>query len=163
MGRRQGGPSRTGTKRARILKRYVTDEQRSRRPIFHRNPLGRGQLAVFPPPRRILTYQCIAKIIAIEPTDPNREKLNLGGGITLEYVEAKFRLEPPVEGPREVRFKEPHKIWGVTSETGRLWQRQEGEPPTYLVEHGIFTASLNRHPELVVGKGFVVLLPDDSR
>ena len=34
MGRRQGGPSRTGTKRARILMRYVTDEQRSRRPIF---------------------------------------------------------------------------------------------------------------------------------
>ena len=34
MGRRQGGPSRTGTKRARILKRYVTDEQCSRRPIF---------------------------------------------------------------------------------------------------------------------------------
>jgi hypothetical protein len=34
MGRRLGGPSRTGTKRARILKRYVTDEQRSGRPIF---------------------------------------------------------------------------------------------------------------------------------
>jgi len=34
MGRRQGGPSRTGT-RGRYLKRYVTDEQRSRRPIFN--------------------------------------------------------------------------------------------------------------------------------
>jgi hypothetical protein len=34
MGRRRGGPSRTGTKKARILKRYVTDEQRNRRPIF---------------------------------------------------------------------------------------------------------------------------------
>jgi hypothetical protein len=33
MGRRQGGPSRTGTKGA-YLNRYVTDEQRSRRPIF---------------------------------------------------------------------------------------------------------------------------------
>ena len=33
MGRRQGGPSRTGTKGA-YLNRYVTDEQRGRRPIF---------------------------------------------------------------------------------------------------------------------------------
>jgi hypothetical protein len=30
------------------LNRYVTDEQRSRRPIFIATPLGRGQLAVFP-------------------------------------------------------------------------------------------------------------------
>jgi hypothetical protein len=34
MGRRQGGPSRTGTKGA-YLNRYVTDEQRRRRPIFN--------------------------------------------------------------------------------------------------------------------------------
>src|SRR5271165_7024311 len=34
MGRRQGGPSRTGVKGA-YLNRYVTDEQRSRRPIFN--------------------------------------------------------------------------------------------------------------------------------
>src|SRR5271165_3768313 len=33
MGRRQGGPSRTGVKGA-YLNRYVTDEQRGRRPIF---------------------------------------------------------------------------------------------------------------------------------
>ena len=33
MGRRQSGPSRTGTKGA-YLNRYVTGEQRSRRPIF---------------------------------------------------------------------------------------------------------------------------------
>ena len=33
MGRRQGGPSRTGAKGA-YLNRYVTDEQRSRRPVF---------------------------------------------------------------------------------------------------------------------------------
>src|ERR1700682_5830240 len=37
MGRRQGA----------YLNRYVTDEQRSRRPIFIATPLGRGQLAVF--------------------------------------------------------------------------------------------------------------------
>jgi hypothetical protein len=34
MGRRQGGPSRTSAKGA-YLNRYVTDEQRSRRPIFN--------------------------------------------------------------------------------------------------------------------------------
>jgi hypothetical protein len=34
MGRRQGGPSRTGGKSGTYLNRYVTDEQRSRRPIF---------------------------------------------------------------------------------------------------------------------------------
>jgi hypothetical protein len=34
MGRRQGGPSRTGGKSGAYLDRYVTDEQRSRRPIF---------------------------------------------------------------------------------------------------------------------------------
>jgi hypothetical protein len=34
MGRRQGGPSRTGGKEGAYLNRYVTDEQRSRRPIF---------------------------------------------------------------------------------------------------------------------------------
>jgi hypothetical protein len=33
MGRRQGGPSRTGSEGA-YLNRYVTDEQRSRPPIF---------------------------------------------------------------------------------------------------------------------------------
>jgi hypothetical protein len=33
MGRRQGGPSRTGARGA-YLNRYVTDEQRGRRPIF---------------------------------------------------------------------------------------------------------------------------------
>src|ERR1700722_13779718 len=33
MGRRHGGPSRTGPEGA-YLNRYVTDEQRSRRPIF---------------------------------------------------------------------------------------------------------------------------------
>ena len=34
IGRRQGRPSRTGGKSGAYLNRYVTDEQRSRRPIF---------------------------------------------------------------------------------------------------------------------------------
>jgi hypothetical protein len=42
---KMGGPARR--EEGAYLNRYVTDEQRSRRPIF--NPtLGRGQLAVFP-------------------------------------------------------------------------------------------------------------------
>jgi hypothetical protein len=35
MGRRQGGPSRTGGKEGAYLNRYVTGEQRCRRPIFN--------------------------------------------------------------------------------------------------------------------------------
>jgi hypothetical protein len=38
MGRRQGGPSRTGVRSGAYLNRYVTDEQRSRRPIFIATP-----------------------------------------------------------------------------------------------------------------------------
>jgi hypothetical protein len=34
MGHRQGGPSRTGGNEGAYLNRYVTDEQRRRRPIF---------------------------------------------------------------------------------------------------------------------------------
>jgi hypothetical protein len=34
MGRRRGGASRTGTYEGAYLNRYVTEEQRSRRPIF---------------------------------------------------------------------------------------------------------------------------------
>ena len=34
MGRRQGGPSRTGGRCGAYLNGYVTDEQRGRRPIF---------------------------------------------------------------------------------------------------------------------------------
>ena len=34
MGRRQGGPSRTGGMSGAYLNRYLTDEQRGRRPIF---------------------------------------------------------------------------------------------------------------------------------
>jgi hypothetical protein len=35
MGRRQGGPSRTGSREGAYLNRYVTDEQRGSRPIFN--------------------------------------------------------------------------------------------------------------------------------
>ena len=49
-----GSPARR--EEGAYLDRYVTDEQRSSRAHFQRNPLGRGRLAVFPPPRRIDRY-----------------------------------------------------------------------------------------------------------
>src|SRR5271165_11921 len=47
MGRRQGGPSRTGS-RGRISK-SIRNRRATQPPAhFQRNPLGRGRLAVFP-------------------------------------------------------------------------------------------------------------------
>ena len=46
MGRRQGGPSRTGSEEGAYLDRYVTDEQRGRRPIFMATLLAVAELAV---------------------------------------------------------------------------------------------------------------------
>jgi hypothetical protein len=63
MGRRQGGPSRTGAKGA-YLNRYVTDLAIAGQPPahFHRNPLGQGQLAVFP------SRDCLATA-GLDPND----------------------------------------------------------------------------------------------
>ena len=47
MGRRQGGPSRTGS--GGSISKAIRDRRTTQPPAdFHRNPLGRGQLAVFP-------------------------------------------------------------------------------------------------------------------
>src|SRR3984893_6954585 len=47
MGRRQGGPSRTGGEERNISK-SIRDRRATRPPAhFHRNPPGRGRLAVF--------------------------------------------------------------------------------------------------------------------
>src|ERR1700732_3770214 len=47
MGRRQGGPSRTGG--GGSISEPIRDRRATQPPAhFHRNPLGRGQLAVFP-------------------------------------------------------------------------------------------------------------------
>src|SRR6201993_2295525 len=55
MGRRQGGPSRTGG-RGRVSK-SIRNRRATQPPAhFHRNPLGRGQLAVFPR-CSLLTYR----------------------------------------------------------------------------------------------------------
>jgi hypothetical protein len=47
MGRRQGGPSRTGARGS--ISKPIRDRRATRPPVhFHRNLLGRGQSAVFP-------------------------------------------------------------------------------------------------------------------
>src|SRR5580658_8774195 len=47
MGRRQGGPSRTGARGS--ISKPIRDRRATQPPThFHRIPLGRGQLAVFP-------------------------------------------------------------------------------------------------------------------
>jgi hypothetical protein len=64
------------------LNRYVTDEQRGRRPIFNATLPGRGQLAVFPR-CSLLTYQSrYARRSRLEkqPTDRRRNPRDLGDG-----------------------------------------------------------------------------------
>ena len=64
------------------LNGYVTDKQRSRRPIFQRNPLGRVQLAVFPR-CSLLTYRSrYARRSRLEkqPTGLRRNLRDLGDG-----------------------------------------------------------------------------------
>jgi hypothetical protein len=65
MGRRQGGPSRTGGKEGAYLNRYVTDEQRSRRPIFNATLRAAAGWLFFRvarslrPPRRMLVARAL--------------------------------------------------------------------------------------------------------
>ena len=53
MGRRQGGPRRTGGKEGAYLDRYVTDEQRSRRPTFNATPWAAAGWLFFRVPRSL--------------------------------------------------------------------------------------------------------------
>ena len=66
MGRRSRG---RGTRGGRISDRYVTDPAAAGQPPahFHRNPPGRGQLAVFLPPRRITPYVSIQICSSLVP------------------------------------------------------------------------------------------------
>jgi hypothetical protein len=60
MGRRQGGPSRTGSREGAYLNQYVTDEQRGCRPIFDATLRATAGWLLFGvarflrPPRRII-------------------------------------------------------------------------------------------------------------
>jgi hypothetical protein len=121
MGRRQGGPSRTGGWR-RIPPHFytpvvsLTSEQhksgagRNRRATqppahFHRNPLGRVQLAVFPP-CSLLTYrfryarrycQSGSDRLEKQPTDLRRMACYFGDS-TLVDIDSKIHLHSLDEG-----------------------------------------------------------------
>lgn len=109
--------------------------------------------------------ECIATIDAIQPTDErrDREKFDVGGGMTLELIDVTFRLEHEAEDMTPVTFKEPYKVWGVSSETGRLWQNAGAQSDPYQLNGGTFVVTLNRHSGLAIGKKFTVLLPGDSK
>jgi hypothetical protein len=70
MGRRQGGPSRTGPKGV-YLNRYVTDEQRSRRPIFNATLRAAASWLFFRVARSTVMIQIAALHSRLEkqPTD----------------------------------------------------------------------------------------------
>src|SRR6201993_838753 len=90
-----GPPARR--KEGAYPERYVTDEQRGRRPIFIANPPGRGQLAVFPR-CSLLTYRFrYARRSRLEkqPTDLRRKACYFGDS-TLQTPEMKAFLDTSV-------------------------------------------------------------------
>ena len=88
MGRLRGGPSRTGAQGA-YLDRYVTDEQRSSRPIFNATLWAAASRLFF----RVACSTRMTQIWALrsrlekQPTDLRRNSRDLGDG-TLVYRSA---------------------------------------------------------------------------
>ena len=79
MGRRQGGPSRTGS-RGRISQ-SIRNRRATQPPAhFQHNPPGRGRLAVFPPPRRIDPYQSRYARFTASPARTALKNSQLTGG-----------------------------------------------------------------------------------
>jgi hypothetical protein len=97
MGRRQGGPSRTGAKGA-YLNRYVTDEQHSRRPIFNATLRAGVSWLFFRVARSTRMTQIWALLSRLEkqPTGRRRRHHYLRDG-ALEWPECKRRMsqDPP--------------------------------------------------------------------
>jgi len=85
MGRRQGGPSRTGGKEGAYLNRYVTDEQRSRRLIFNATLRTAAGWLFFRVARslRINLNMLVARALKKQPTDLRRRHHYMRDG-TLE-------------------------------------------------------------------------------
>ena len=81
MGRLRGGPSRTGAKGA-YLDRYVTDEQRSSRPIFNATLRAAAGWLVFRVARSTVMIQIAALRSRLEKqaTDLRRISRDLGDG-----------------------------------------------------------------------------------
>jgi hypothetical protein len=86
MGRLRGGPSRTGAKGA-YLDRYVTDEQRSSRPIFNATLRAAASWLFFRVARSTVMIQIAALRSRLEkqPTDLRRNSRDLGDG-ALEWA-----------------------------------------------------------------------------
>jgi len=81
MGRLRGGPSRIGAKGA-YLDRYVTDEQRSSRPIFNATLRAAASWLFFRVARSTVMIQIAALRSRLEkqPTDLRRSSRDLGDG-----------------------------------------------------------------------------------
>ena len=86
------------------------------------------------------------------------------GGVRVYLVEVTFRLdERDDESSKATQacFEELGKTWGVSNDTGRLWQ-QDWSKSVYPVENGVFVAPLPPDPDWKIGKRFSVVLPDVS-
>jgi hypothetical protein len=84
------------------------------------------------------------------------------GGVIVYLVEVRFRLdEQDHTTPKatQVSFEELEKVWGVSNDTGNLWQ-QDWSESVYPVENGVFVATLPADPSWQIGKTFSVLLPN---
>jgi len=101
--------------------------------------------------RRTATIENIAP-----PTERNL------GGVIVYLVEVKFRLDeqdPHGHPATQVCFEELDKVWGVSHDTGKLWQ-QDWSESVFPVENGVFVATLPADPGWKIGKRFSVLLPN---
>ena len=86
------------------------------------------------------------------------------GGVIVYLVEVKFRLDEGDDiSPKatQASFEELDKVWGVSNDTGNLWQ-QDWSESVYPVENGVFVATLPADPAWQIGKRFAVLLPNVS-
>ena len=98
----------------------------------------------------------------IENIAPPTER-NLGG-VTVYLVEVTFRLDEEDDTslmPTQASLEELEKVWGVSNDTGKLWQ-QDWSESVYPVENGVFVATLPADPAWQIGKTFSVLLPNIS-
>jgi hypothetical protein len=84
------------------------------------------------------------------------------GGVIVYLVEVKFRLDDQNDRQpmaTQATFEELDKVWGVSNDTGKVWQ-QDWSESVYPVENGVFVATLPADPVWQIGKRFPVLLPN---
>jgi hypothetical protein len=84
------------------------------------------------------------------------------GGVIVYLVEVRFRLDEQDDRKpmaTQVTFEELDKVWGVSNDTGKVWQ-QDWSESVYPVENGVFVATLPADPVWQIGKRYSVLLPN---